>query len=73
LRKDIFKQIGSVGQSRNGSLGRATGYELESRGAIPDRKRFFFFYGVETCSAAHLAFYPMANESFFPKVKVAGE
>lgn len=54
--------------SRNGSVGTATGYGLNSRSSIPGIY-FSFFHSLQTGSGAHPALYPEGTGMFPPWVK----
>jgi hypothetical protein len=63
-------------KNRDSSVGIALGYGLDDRGSrvrFPARDgNFSLHHGVQNCSGAHPASYPLGTSSSFPGDKAAG-
>jgi hypothetical protein len=60
-------------ESRDSSVGIATGYGPDGRGSISGKgEEIFLFHGVHTGSGAHLAYSTMDTRSFFLGVRRSG-
>jgi hypothetical protein len=56
-------------QSRDSSVGIATGYGLDGPGSTPSRSDFSLLHSIQAGSLAHPAPYPMGNRGSPPGVK----
>jgi hypothetical protein len=71
---DYYKWVCEVSNSRDSSVGVATGYELEGWGSILGRgKVFSLTHSVQTGSEAYQVLYPMGTGDFSPgRIKRSG-
>jgi hypothetical protein len=70
--REVYVSVGS----RDSSVGIATGYGLDDRGAgvrVPVESRIFLLHVVQTGSGVHPASCPMGTGGSFPGGKTAGE
>jgi hypothetical protein len=58
--------IYSFQRSRDSSLGRAMGYELNARVRFPSGGMFSLHHSVQTASGTHPAVYTMGTGGYFP-------
>jgi hypothetical protein len=65
--------LGEYPESRDSSVGIATGYRLDGRGSIPGgAENFSLLYNVQTGSEAHPASYPLGTGTVSKGVKRPG-